>query len=116
MTETIIYNVIPKDDILADREYVQGLREEIEEKYVILKTIEITPALDEEGIKKFITGMEAHDHEERLKEVFEFAYGMPYEEKYREEAEKHLEELRKRVPNEFWRKTFENIGAKNDCM
>jgi len=91
MTETTIYNVIPKDNIFADSEYVQGLREELEEKYTILKVIEITPALDDEGVKKFIIELKAYDHEKMLKDLFEFSYGIPYEEKNRYEAERLLE-------------------------
>ena len=109
MTEdkTIIFQVVQIDNFVKI-DYVCTPTEE----HAVMREIEITPALDEECITKFIAGMKAHDHEKELKEYFEFCYGIPYDEKHREEAERLLEIRGKKEPSEFMKKMMRDMLEK----
>ena len=104
MTETILYKVIPKENVFEYADYIQGIKEEIEEKYIILLDLKITPDLDGEGIKKLTDELKKRDYDIRLKYGFEFCYGMPYEEKHRAMAEEL--ERNKKEPSEWLKKTM----------
>lgn len=96
--KTLIFRVVPKSNPLAPKEYIRDLKDE----YIILKTIEITPTLDEEGIQKFIEGCKKKDYEKLLKMNFEIAHGIPYGEEHREVAEKLL--ARRSEPSEYMKR------------
>lgn len=114
MDKTLIFKVVKKSNVLGQDAYVvASCKEDVSSEYLILKEIEITPSLDEEGIKKFIEKLKESDHEKRLKELYEVAYGMPYSEEHRKVAEE-LYSKRSEPSDQMKRIAAKAFGIENE--